>query len=323
MKKYFPGFYPANLKDIDWLNDKLTIILDVNVLLDLFRMPLEVAAIFLDILKNEKVNPHLWLPYDVAWLYHYNVNKEILNQIDNINSALSHLMLCKQGIDAKRAYPYLRVDTWNNLSACIERIQSECSRERDLLKKSLRQCDIKDRIGELFADVETKIGRPYDEAQLDTIYNEGEKRYKDSIPPNPTFNQVSNKRILHHNLIVWKQILAKAMEMTEKSMQCHFIFVTGLITDNWYYVVGEKNISTRHELQNEFCDKIGSNFSVEDSFFVCCSSLWFVKEASRVLGIERTKSEKLEKHLEEKAEVYSTPISYMENNQTIKSNNSI
>lgn len=323
MKKYFPGFYPANLKDIDWLNDKLTIILDVDVLLDLFRMHPDVATIFLGILEDKRMEPHLWLPYDVAWLYHYNVNKEILNQIDNINSVLSHLMLCKQGIDAKRAYPYLRIETWNNFNACIEKIQSECSRERDLLKKSLRQCDIKHRIGELFADVETKIGHPYDEAQLDTIYNEGEKRYKDAMPPNPTFNQVSNKRIHYHNLIVWKQILAKAMEMTEKSEPCHFIFVTGLITENWYYIVGEKNISTRHELQNEFCDQVGSNCSVANPFFVCCSSLWFVKEASRALGVERTKSEKLEKHLEEKAEVFSTPISYMENNQTVKSNNSI
>lgn len=323
MKKYFPGFYPANLKEIDWQNDKLTIILDVDVLLDLFRMPPDVATIFLDMLEDERVKPHLWLPYDVAWLYHYNVNKEILNQIDNINSVLSHLILCKQGIDAKRADPYLRIETWNNLSACIEKIQSECSRERDLLKKSLRQCDIKRRIGELFADVETKIGYPYEEAQLDSIYDEGEKRYKDSLPPNPTCGQVSNKRIHYHNLIVWKQILKKAMEKTEKSERCQFVFVTGLITESWYYIVGEKNISTRHELQNEFYYEVGSNCSVADSFFVCCSSLWFIKAASKVLGIERTKSEKLEKHLEEKAEAYSTPINYMENNQTMKSNNLI
>lgn len=323
MKKYFPGFYPADLKKIDWINDKLTIILDTDVLLDLFRMPTDVANIFLGMLEDERVKLHLWLPYDVAWLYHYNVNKEILSQIDNINSALSHLMLCKQSIDAKRAYPYLRIETWNNLSACIKKIQSECSIERDLLKKSLRQCSIKYKIGEIFADVETKIGCPYDEAQLDIIYNEGEKRYKDSMPPSPTFDQISNKRIRHHNLIVWKQILAKAMEMTEKSERCHFVFVTGLITDNWYYIVGEKNISTRHELQNEFCGKINSVRLTYEPFFVCCSSLWFIKELSRVLGVENTKSEKLIKHLEEKAEVYSTPINGIANNQTIINNNLI
>lgn len=319
MKKYFPGFYPLNIGELDIFSDELTIILDTDVLLDLFRMPPDVADLYLRILEDEKIKGRLWLPYDVAWKFHQCVNKEILRQIDNINSVLSNLTLCKVGLGEKRAYPYLTINTWDRLNACINKINAECQVEKIKLQDSLKGCEIKDRIDSLFAETDTKIGTPYSEAELDTIYEEGKKRYKEFLPPGEDSGHTSNMRIHHHNLIVWKQILAKAKE---KSKCCNFLYVTGKITNDWYYIVGGKNISTRHELQNEFCEVMRKEHSSVTSFFVCYSSISFVKEIAKKRENQKDNIDRLIKHLEENAEVYSTPSRYMENNQTMKSNNS-
>lgn len=318
MKKCFPGFYPLDI-ELDIFSDDLTIILDADALLDLFRMPPDVAGLYLKILEDEKIKEHLWLPYDVAWKFHQCVNKEILRQIDNINSVLSNLTLCKVGLGEKRAYPYLTVNTWDRLSTCINKINAECQVERNKLQDSLKDCEIKKRINSLFEEADTKIGTQYSEAELDTIYEEGKERYKESLPPGEDLGHTSNMRIRHHNLVVWKQILAKAKE---KSGSSRFLYVTGKITDDWYYIVGGKNISTRHELQNEFCDMIRKEHPSATPFFVCYSSISFVREFAKKRTRQKDSIDRLIKHLAENTEAYSTPSRYMENNQTMKSNNS-
>lgn len=48
----------------------------------------------------------------------------------------------------------------------------------------------------------------------------------------------------------------------------------------------------------------------------------FVKEFSKKQKNQKDDMDRLIKHLAENSEVYSTPSRYMENNQTMKSNNS-
>lgn len=107
MQKHFPGFYP--LKDITKeLMDKAIIVLDTDVLLDLFRLHPKDAICFVRLLK--KIKDKLWMPYDIAWLYHKKVDEEIQRQIDHINSVLSHLSLCIEAVKAYKMYPYLNRD---------------------------------------------------------------------------------------------------------------------------------------------------------------------------------------------------------------------
>lgn len=55
MQKYFPGFYP--LEDITKeMMDKATIVLDTDVLLDLFRLYPEDAECFVRLLNSVKDN---------------------------------------------------------------------------------------------------------------------------------------------------------------------------------------------------------------------------------------------------------------------------
>ena len=91
MKDSFPGYYPLSNDQMKAFLSDAIIVFDVNALLDLFRIEENQAKTVLKVLKDDKISKRLWIPYDVAWLYHKQMNTEIMNQINNVNSALSYL----------------------------------------------------------------------------------------------------------------------------------------------------------------------------------------------------------------------------------------
>lgn len=108
MKDSFPGYYPLANDQMKAFLSEAIIVFDVNALLDLFRIEENQAKTVLDVLKNGKISKRLWIPYDVAWLYHKQMNTEIMNQINNVNSALSYLKFSKDIISNSKSYPFFR-----------------------------------------------------------------------------------------------------------------------------------------------------------------------------------------------------------------------
>ena len=311
MEKHFPGFYLAQQGLSSLLNNS-TIIFESEVLLALFRMRKEEASCFLAILETPIIREKLWLPYDVAWRYHNQVNRVIIKEIENINSTRKHLTTCIKNINDVQCFPYLKSDMVEKFKNIIDEIHQECEKGIDMLSESIKGCDIKNRIKVLFND---KIGNEYGEAELKNIYHEAEKRYKESIPPFGDIEYTNDKRLHHHNLIVWKQILAHVKDMMGNGISNNFIYVTWKFSQDWYYIVGEQKISISHSLQDEFQKQVTEDSSPRPIFF-CCSALNFVTEVCRGYNIVHPNLPMLKSQLKEEFKRSSTPDSSLKNSQT-------
>ena len=308
MQKYFPGFYP--LEDITKeMMDKATIVLDTDVLLDLFRLHPEDAECFVRLLNS--VKDKLWMPYDIAWLYHKKVDEEIQRQIDHINSVLSHLSSCEEVVKAYKSYPYLEKKLISELQSVTKRVTETCEKESDSLSKSLKSSGIKNSLRELF---DGKIGESYSKAELENIYQTGEERYKNSEPPGYESENTAEKRVRYHDLIIWEQMLAYAQSRENKCKG--ILFVTGKVRQDWYYVVNGKVISTRHELINEFMQKVNEVRGISN-FFYCMSSKQLVEIIGSECQVVHPRLVHLKEILQEEILYASLNADRMLNNQTV------
>ena len=168
MKDSFPGYYPLSNDQMKAFLSDAIIVFDVNALLDLFRIEENQAKTVLKVLKDDKISKRLWIPYDVAWLYHKQMNTEIMNQINNVNSALSYLKSCKDIISNSKSYPFLPTDKKTRLEALVLELNEFCSSQKEVLINQLKTSTVKADLGMLFHD---KIGISYTEAELENIYS--------------------------------------------------------------------------------------------------------------------------------------------------------
>lgn len=310
MEKHFPGFYLGQ-QGLSSLLDNSVIILESEVLLALFRMREEEASCFLAILETLEISKKLWLPYDDAWRYHNQVNRTIMKEIERINSTLKHLTTCIEVIESVQCFPYSKSDIVEKFKDATDRIYHTCEREIDMLSESIKGCDIKNRIKALFNG---KIGNEYNKVELEHIYSEGGKRYKESVPPFEDIEYTSDKKLYHHNLIVWKQILSYAKDRMKNGISNNYIYVTLKISQDWYYIVGEQKISTNHNLQDEFQKQVSED--IHRPIFFSCSALDFVTEVCKKYRIVHPSLSKLKSQLKEEYKRYSTPDDGLKNSQT-------
>lgn len=275
MKTLFPGFYSLTEEEENkqWLNS--IFVLDTSFILDIFRLDDNNAGELLTILENRQIQSKLWIPYDIAWLYHQYVNSEILSQIENIKTFLSNLTSCNGFINEKKCYPYFSEHITFELKKLSQIFKNEANKQIEKLGQSLKISSRKERINNLFSK---KIGEPYEEAILNEIYIQANDRYLQQIPPGYCAESHPTKRIMYHDMIVWKQIQKHAqIEKTD------IIMITGQTREDWFYVINNDIISPRQEIINEFRKETNQSF-------YCLKSTDFIKECNIrfKIGNERT-----------------------------------
>ncbi len=252
MKDCFPGYYPLAESELVTLFKNAKIVFDANALLDLYKLPDAQANEVVKILRNDNLKDRLWMPFDVAWLYHQEVNDVIISEVGNVGSLRNHLVRSKELVAKAKGYPYLDDDKINELNALIGEINDFCNLQEKSLLEKLTNCEIKSNLADLFSE---KLGEAYDSAQLSNIYEEGQKRYSNLIPPGYFGKEDSDKRKNFHDLIVWKQLLAYGKEHSTD-----IIFITGQLRPDWYYVINDEALSPRHELINEFMKQTNKRY---------------------------------------------------------------
>lgn len=270
MKDNFPGYYPLSDEQMKAFLSEAIIVFDVSALLDLFRIEESLSQKVLEVLKNPNIKNRLWIPYDVACLYHQQMNAEIFCQMNNIDSTLAHLKSCKDTVTSSKSYPYLPMDLRTKLEEVIGKIDDFCKSQKEALVNCLKTSSIKSSLGSLF---QSKMGNSYTEAELEKVYKEANERFPKLIPPGYLLTDLSDNRKKYHDLIIWKQILAYA-----KDKHKDVILVTGKIKEDWYYVVKEEEVVPRQELINEFMGVTGKRYY---SF----SLSRFIEKCQKDLGI--------------------------------------
>ena len=298
MKEQFRGYYNLSDSEFEQLWNDAIFIFDTNVLLNLYRYQSSTRDSLLSVM--EKLTEKIWIPYHVGLEFQRNrltVIAEQHKKFDDVKKivedSISTMMNQFNTLQLKNRHSHINPD---KLIDEIKKIQSEFLTELNVLEeRSINvnsQDQILDRLDNLFKD---KIGNPPENQKyIDTLFSEGEKRYKSNIPPGYkdsvkddkasdefTYGGITYKRKFG-DLIIWKQIINYAYEKNIKNI----IFITDDAKADWWLKVssnGPKTIGVRPELK----DEIYREGNVEK--FHIYNPEGFLKYANNTLNVQITK----------------------------------
>ena len=251
MKSKLPEYYEPTEAEIKEIWNKGTLVLDANVLLNLFRYTKTSREELIKIIKHYQ--NRLWLPYQVAFEFLENMEdvpaslskklNETLKAIESISGLIeSHLKLneCDK-------YHLLKPTELRNE---IKKFQESLRKRVDKIKAEYEDVDKKAIINQVTDIFQGKVGEDFSNDHLEQLYKEGEKRYKEKIPPGyKDLEDKKNapKRHLYGDLIWWKQAIKYA-----KTNHCNLIIVTDDAKEDWWYKVNNENKRPCVELIREF-----------------------------------------------------------------------
>lgn len=265
LKEKFREFYFDKEDKNIW--EESIIVIDTNVLLNLYRYTKETSDQILELLDKYKEN--LWMPHHVGLEYHYNRKSVILEQRgsnEKVCSAFQQIpdkirdILNKDLSNFKKRHK----DDLDSLVYEIKKVievkvhnLKKISEEDDLLQSD----SIKSKITDLYSH---RVGNPYSEEELKGIMKEADNRFNNEIPPG--YKDVKNKKgIKYYNgvqiqnkygdFILWKQVLDYAVENNT-----NIIFITDEKKEDWWYEAKGRIIGPRVELLNEFSNKSEKDF---------------------------------------------------------------
>jgi len=296
MKKEFGSYYPPDDGFFTELWDEALIILDANILCNLYRYDKSTRNEFLMILKELK--ERLWLPHQSALEYQRNRLNEILNQKEKISNLKQIVQDAERKFNEEinkfgKQFPYFDIsnikkagkDSFSNIKLKIQELDEN---EPNLLENDT----ILDEITELYSD---RVGKKFEVTHELEIYEEGEKRYSSLIPPG--YKDASNKKGIHRfgDLILWFQIIEKA-----RKARCPIIFVTDDRKEDWWCIIKDQNFGPKPELIAELNDKAQVNFHMYTSVdFLKCASRYKKKilASATIKEVESVQQERTYPHL--------------------------
>lgn len=241
------------------------IVLDSSVILDLYKYAPEITENLLIILE-EDIKTKIWLPgqvleefnnnhekiYNRQFSSFENVPADIENKIKRFKEDSGKLIF-----EAKKFYhPHidqLQNDIESKINEIIK-IKDDYLQniKADFTERKRYQIENKP-LKFVESLIESKqIGEGFNKFEKFSIYNEGELRYKLSIPPG--FKDENNKTDKNDpsnmkkfgDLIIWKEILEKCKKDTRG-----ILFVTGDLKEDWWELDNTNEIVGKHESLNE------------------------------------------------------------------------
>ncbi|ALM27831.1 MULTISPECIES: PIN-like domain-containing protein [Bacillus] len=285
MREKFREFYFDRDDKKIW--EESIIVLDTNVLLNLYRYSKETSDQIIGLLNKYRDN--LWMPHQVALEYHYNRKSVLveqsgsykkvcnaLNEIpekirDMLNQDLSNYKKRHKG-DVENFIEIIQAATNKHIEEL--NAKNEKNTEYNLTDKD----SIKLEITKLYNG---KVGDPYTKDEMEALEKEADDRLKKEIPPGyKDYNKKKGHKF--HNgvmiqnkygdLILWKQLLRYA-----KDKNTSVIFLTDEQKEDWWYDLKSRIIGPKVELLNEFTNETNKEFHM-------FNSLGFVKRHRDVIN---------------------------------------
>jgi len=264
MQSTFYGYYPPTDLQYGLLWKEATIVLDTNVLLNLYRLPTTARDEFISALENLK--SRLWIPHQVALEFQRRRLTVIASERKNTEEAVNAAKKLAGELKAKiEALQIDKRDIGIDVKPLIEGFENANSKLVDALDVAhARQFEIsasdalRDSLDKLF---EGKVGDgPKDQNELDSLSSNGDERYANKIPPgfadidkekNPTEAYFFHDHLKYErkfgDLILWRQILSHAKINSIK----YLIFVTADRKDDWWWREQGRTIGAHPELLRE------------------------------------------------------------------------
>lgn len=228
--------------------DYATFVFDTNIFLNLYRLSNKSRKQLLS--AFEKMKDRIWMPYQVAVEFceeRYDVISETNMRFKNMENDVNDI-----------------VEKWRNLlrtskddkeiKALEEYLKTWLHNKKDC---NYNEYDIKDDVifKQLLEMFDGKVGKPFEQKEVDEIDKEGADRYKKQIPPG--YKDGNKKKNKYGDLYIWKEILKYA-----NNKKVNVIFVTGDEKEDWWNIKNGKKIGPRVELRKEFFNETGMKIHI-------------------------------------------------------------
>lgn len=281
MKSKFPGYYKPTEDEFAELWKEGIIVLDTNVLLDLYRYTDSTVKYLLDIIEQYK--DKIWIPYQVSLEYHNNLNETIITQIKSYTKTIKTLEDFKNQLDAKKSHPFLETNLHDEINSFCKKFDDELQKKKEEIERLIIENPIKESVA---SALDNSVGDDFTNEDLEKIYNEGAQRYSKECPPGFKDHKKPTHREQYGDLIVWKEMIKKSNQDNKP-----IIFVTGDLKDDWFLNRYGKTIGPRPELIHEFKKQA-------QKLFYIYPTPRFLEYADKYLDLEK----KVEKTIVEEVE---------------------
>ena len=273
MQNIFYEYYGLSQKEFDKLWKDAIVVFDTNVLLSLYRLPLEARNEILAVMKE--FQDRLWMPFQVGYEFHELRLDEANRPIDSLKGLTNKFSKFSEEIERDFSRnPYI-----SNFKYVRDGLKSLQGRIEKKVKEWVAECPDMLRedtvLSELTTLYEGRVGEPYDEEKLKELYKEGQLRYEQCVPPGfKDKNKGTGERHKYGDLIIWYEILEKAKESNSD-----ILFVTDDQKEDWWRIYKGDIIGPRLELIKEFRMRTNNHLL---GFYTTARFLYYAK---RKIGV--------------------------------------
>ncbi|OUL34460.1 hypothetical protein BV372_13735 [Nostoc sp. T09] len=269
MRNLFSWRLRPSEADFSKLWENAIFVFDTNFLLDLYRVSRSTVEDFLKILEH--LQNRIWLPYQVADEFFRRREEIIDSEAASFHKALSALEKWKSEqhsfsslrgnlnqagriVAAEVAYLF---DVQKNYLNAVDEVEKAFREKINELANAHSPLDAdKDSILErLLSLFDSKVGEPYDEPTLQSLYKEAEDRYKKLQPPGFMDAKDKKDERKYGDLLLWKQILTFAQKESRP-----IVFVTGEKKEDWWIKKNGETVAPHIELRREFQEYVKQPF---------------------------------------------------------------
>ncbi|WP_159046489.1 PIN-like domain-containing protein [Streptomyces sp. XY413] len=260
----FSGFVTPTSEDWKGALGGGTVVVDTNVLLNLYRYSNDARDAFLSVFRT--LGLRLWVPNQVMsefWRNRESAIEDPRKQLDQSKNALRD--------DLGKATEKLRA--WanrvsldrrevgqleNRLSESFEEVIGLMEKVVDSSGLGMERDTSKDRvIAELSVLLTGKVGLPLSKADHDAAVALGKQRIAAQIPPGYMDKKKDSRGDNSEvgDYLVWHQLKLEA-----KRRGGDFVFVTGDFKEDWWRIRNGMPVGPRNELSEEFIGEVSGRF---------------------------------------------------------------
>lgn len=283
MRARFRQYYTPSEADFDALLAAAIIVLDTNVLFNLYRTSEKTADELFTILDSAKAQ--LWMPYQVGFEYHENIEGVLVglrSKHENFDDVLRDGLNKLRGVFGDFRHPFIKDTVLAAIDNVEKQLIDEFKKEQWTLERLEERANaVRLRIEGLFDD--GRIGTDFGRDILLELFKEGAARYKDDIPPGfKDTRKNKSARRPYGDLIIWKEMIAQA-----KAQSKPVVFVTDDAKEDWWLRVDGKNMGPLPSLRAEMSSETAQDFCLYTSEqFLTYAAPLFLKRAANAKALE-------------------------------------